>query len=180
MIGKSPEMPCDQSPAGASTAQDGLGRGTQRRRGIEQMPRQSLKQARLGPIDPEVMKLHLRLGPGERRGTIECAYVVRLVDEVDNVRARLGYHGPKCNPNRRARREAHTAPQGEDGIEDRSGGSGKQPTVDHGGRAADVATATEETAPVGFELGLAYAVTLSHRMMCGPDLRLGRASDGDA
>ena len=54
------------------------------------------------------------------------------------------------------------APQSEDGIENRSGGSRKQTTVDYGSRSADVATAAEEAAPAGLELGLAHAVTLSH------------------
>src|SRR3954463_16509420 len=134
------------------------------------MSRQLLKLTGLGSIDPEVMKLHLRLGPSERGGTIECAYVVGFVDDVDNVRARLGCHGPKRNPNSRARQETHTTPQSEDGIENRSGGSGKQAPVDDGSRSADVATATEEAAPARLELGLAHAITLSHRMMRGPDL----------
>ena len=74
MIGKSPEMPSDQSP-GWLPAPRKMVSDDGRRAGAaySKMPRQLLKQARLGPVDPEVMKLYLRLGPGERGGTIECA-----------------------------------------------------------------------------------------------------------
>ena len=99
---------------------------------------------------------------------------LRFVDQVHNPRARFGDHGPVCNANRRARSEAHTTPQREDGIEDRSRRSGKEPTVDHGGRVADASSSAEEAAPAGFKFGLSYAVALSHRMMRGPDFRFVR------
>ncbi len=71
---------------GTAAAPDRVGGRAQRRCGIEEMPRQTLEQARFARIDAEVMELHLRLRPGQRGGAIKRRSVTVLVDEVEQPR----------------------------------------------------------------------------------------------
>ncbi len=84
-IGRSPEMPCRPEPRlSAGAAQNRIGRGPQRWSGVEQMARQALEQAGFARVDAEMMELHLRLRPGQRRRPLERGDVPMLVDEVEH------------------------------------------------------------------------------------------------
>ena len=66
-MGRSPEMPCAHSAARSSAVAECLGRGTQRRIGVQHRIGQSLEQLRFVGPDTEVMQLDLRLRPGSDR-----------------------------------------------------------------------------------------------------------------
>ena len=72
----------------AAAARDLARRRPQARVCIEHMTRQPLEEIRLVRVDREVAKLHLRLGPGERRHTLEHGGIVVFVDAVERLRAR--------------------------------------------------------------------------------------------
>ena len=100
---------------------NGLRRWTQRRRGVDDVPGQTLVLSCLAPVDAEVVQLHLGLGPGERGGALERADVVVLVDQIEDVLARRGDHRPEIDARRRSWRDPHPTAQGEDRIEHRPG-----------------------------------------------------------
>ena len=71
----------------AGTTADGVGRRPQRRSGMQQMAGETLEQPGLARVDAKVMELHLRLGPGQRTGTLEGGGVAMLVHQVQHRRA---------------------------------------------------------------------------------------------
>ena len=102
----------------AASSQNRFGGGPHGRRGVNHMPGEPLKQARLARGDAEMVQLHLALRPGERRGARECGGVAVFVDAVEKRFARAGGDCPVGDPNRRAGRNANAPADGENGIED--------------------------------------------------------------
>ena len=118
-IGRSPEMPCDHKPdCGPRPAKNRLRGRAHGRRGVNHVPGEALKQARLAGGDAEMMQLHLPLRPGQRRGARECGRIAMLVDAIEKRFAAGGGDRPEGDANGRARRDANASADGEDRIED--------------------------------------------------------------
>ena len=159
--------------AGASPA-NGFGRRPHPRIGIKHVAREALKEARLVGIDAEIMKLHLRLGPGQRGRPFEGVGVAMLVDHIQHVGARGRGERPERDAHRLARLNPHMAPQRENGIQHGADGVGERPSVHRRDRRPDVAPAADETGPVGLDLGFSHRLALDHGKMGRPDLGFGR------
>ena len=159
-------------PQGAGAAQIALNGGrcrAQHRIGVKDVIGEALKQLRIFLGDAEVMKLHLRLRPGQRGGAVEGDGVVMLVGQVHHRIAAFGGHGPERDARGGAARNPHPAAQTEDGIEHRTGGVGKRPAFGDGGGGADGLAAADEAGTVGFKLHVAGGIPLHHRKVRGPD-----------
>ena len=170
-----PEIPWAQRPGcGAGAAHDRLRRGPQRRRGVEEMARQALKQVRIVRSIP-------------RWCSCTCAFVQAsvaarskaLMSFVLSMRSRTPSRdsatmvqnamrtvapGARRTRRRRAKTGSRTAPVDPDSS---------RPSITAAG-VANAPSAAEEAAPVGFELRLSTPSPSSHRMMRGPNFRLVR------
>ena len=137
---------------------------------------QTLEQIRFAGVDAEMMELHLRLGPGQRRRAFDRP---RRPDACRRSRAARRAsrrrHRPEGDARRRARRHAHAAAQREDRIEHGADRIGQRPRVEHRDRRATPLSAAEEARPVGLELRLADGFAFGDAQMRGPDFRLRRA-----
>src|ERR1700679_599990 len=109
---------------------------------------------RLVGIDAQMMQLHLRLRPRQRRRALESGRVVMLVDQVERFGARRRDDGPERDPRRRSSRNAQTPAHAEDWIEHGTDGIRQRPPVDRRDRVAHVATAPEKSRTVRLELYL--------------------------
>ena len=119
-------------------------------------------------VDAEMVKLHLRLRPGERCCALEGGAVAMLVDQVEQCLACRGDHRPECDARSGAGRDPHAPAQGEDRVENRADRVGKRPAVDHRDRRADAVATAEEAGPVGFNLRLAHRLAVDYRQMRRP------------
>ena len=89
------------------------------------MTGEPLEQAGLAGGDAEMMQLHLRLRPGQRRRARKGGGVAMLVGDVEQRLARRGRHGPEGNARHRAGRDAHAAADREDRVEHGADGIGQ-------------------------------------------------------
>ena len=122
-----------------------------------------------GPLSVRFRGEHaLRRYPNGEERCIAC----KLCEAICPAQAITIEPEPRDDGSRRARRYDHTATQGEDWIEHRADGIGQRSRVEHRQRGADAMFTTEETRPVGFELGLADGVAVGDAQVRGPDLRL--------
>ena len=169
-------MPCDQSPdCGPEPWPNRIRGRAQRRTRVDDMAGEALKQSGLARLDAEMMQLHLRLRPGQRRRAIIGGGVAMLVD--------AGRATPRAIPppsSRRRRERWRRAPRV---TRRRSAkiGSSTAPTELDNGRASSIAIgaliavpAAEEARPVGFEFRLADGFAIGDAEMRGPDFRLRR------
>ena len=82
-------MPSGQSPDCAPAPRRMVSEeGRRAGAAVEEVSGETLEQARFARIDAEMMQLHLRLRPGERRRPLEGGCVAMLVDEVEQRLAR--------------------------------------------------------------------------------------------
>ena len=86
-MGRSPEMPCAHNPAGRARAapdvsDDGRSGGV----GIQDAAGELLEQVGLRGVDAEVPQLHLRLGPGQRRGAVDARSTSRCLSIRSSTR----------------------------------------------------------------------------------------------
>ena len=120
-----------------------VGRGPQRRIGVEHAIGETLEEMRFVGTDAEVMELHLRLGPRERHRALEGGGVVMLVHQVECFGASRCNHRPERDVDRGARRYSHAAAKTEDRIEHGADGIGERLAVDHRDRRANDAPASQ-------------------------------------
>ena len=143
---------------------------------------QPLKQMRVGGGNPQVMQLHLRLGPGEGGRALERHRVEVFIGESEQCLPRWRGHGPEGETGIGPRSNPHPPAQAEDRVEHRTGRVGQRPAVADRGWCADGLTTTQETGAIGLELYLAGGFALYHHQMGGPDLGIGggtAAAGGD-
>lgn len=136
--------------------------------------RQTLVQSGFAGFDAEVMKLDLRLGPGERRRPRVGRSVPMLVDATQQRRARFRRHGPECDVNRGPRRYGEATTQGEDRVKHGPDGIGQRSRAQHGDRRAHAMSATKEAPSIGFELRRPDRFAFGDAQMSGPDFGLRR------
>src|SRR5580704_11225953 len=105
-------------------------------------------------VDAQMMQLHLRLGPRQRRRALESRRVVMLVDQVERFGPRRRNDGPEGDPRRRSSRNAQASAHAEDWIEHGADGIRQRPPVDRRHGVAHVATAAEKSRTVRLELYL--------------------------
>src|SRR3989442_5193417 len=115
---------------------------------------------RLVGIDLEMMKLHLRLRPGERARALESGRVTIVVGEIErlfssgrNQRRERDAHGGTGG-------DTHATSEADDRIQYRTRGVRERKTVDHRHGGAGRAPAPEESRAVGLELDLTHGLAL--------------------
>ena len=129
---------------------------------------ETLKKSGLAGVDPKMMELHLRLGPGQRRCTRIRGSVPMFVDAIQQRCARLCRHRPEGDANRRPRRHANTPAQCEDWIEHGSDRIGQRPIVHDRDCRANTLSAAQKARPVGFELRPADRFSIGDAQMRRP------------
>ena len=176
-IGRSPEMPCghkpDCAPAPRRMVSDD---GRSRRRGVNHVPGEPLKQARFAGGDRRDDAI--APAPASRPASRRARRRSRR-DACRRYRAApRGWRDdrPERHANGRARRNANTPADREDRIEHSPDGVRERPAVDNGDRRADAVAATEEPRPVGLKFRRAHGLAVDDGQMRGPDFRLGRRS----
>jgi len=150
-----------------------VGRGPQRRIGVEREIGETLEEMRFVGADPEVMELHLRLGPRERHRSLKGGGVVMLVHQVECVGASRCNHRPERDVYRGARRYSHATAKTKDWIENGADSIGERLAVNYRDRRANGAPAPKETCAVRLELYGARGLTFDDREMRSPDLGVG-------
>ena len=182
-IGRSPEMPCAHSAGWPRRRRAGArptaAAASDRRRA------RGWRGAGTGcassGVDAEMVQLHLRLGPGQRRRALEGVGVVVLVDQVEQ-RSRATARPAsrtRCAPCRRP--ESARGGAGEDRIEHGADGVGQRPAVDHGDRRR----AMSRPRPRKRARSVSYSssptrLALDDGEMRGPDLGLAGRRGGGA
>ena len=78
---------------------------------------EALKKPGFAGIDAEVMQLHLRLGPSQRRCALIGRRVPMFIDAIQERSAGPSSHGPEGDASRGARSDTDTSAQREDRIE---------------------------------------------------------------
>src|SRR5438874_13694244 len=102
--------------------------------------------------DPEVMELHLRLGPRERHRSLKGGGVVMLVHQVEHLGPSRCNHRPERDVCRGTRCYSHAATKTEDWIEYGADCIGQRLAVNYRDRRANGAPAPKKTCAVGLEL----------------------------
>ena len=146
-----------------------LRRGAQIAAGEDDMACEALKKSSLAWFDAEMMKLHLRLGPRQRRCALIGRRVPMFVDAIQQRCAGSRRHGPERDANRGPSRHANATAQREDRIEHGSDRIGQRPRIQHCDRRAYAMSAAEEARPVGFERRLADGFAIGDAQMRRPD-----------
>ncbi len=137
-----------------------LGGRAQRRLGEENAVGEPLEEVRVVGGDPEVVELHLGLGPRRCPDALERRRVAILVGERERCFVRRGDEGGERDVCRRARRETDAAAQARDRIQHRPDRIGERAAVDHRHRRTDTAAASEKPRAIGLELDGADCLTL--------------------
>ena len=120
----------------------------------------------------KMVKLHLRLRPGERRCATERGRIVVLVGQIDNLFARGGGHGPECDTNRGTTRDLDATAQAEYRIEYSASSIGQRPAIGDCRGVLDGLASAEEPGAVSFELHISRAFTLHDGQVRSPHLRI--------
>ncbi len=163
--------------------EDGGGR-PHARVGVENAIGELLEEMRLLRVDPEVMELHLGLGPRQGGDPLEGSGIAVLVGHEKGGRPRRGEQRGEDDACARARGETEAPAQAEDGIQDGPGGVGERPSLDHGHRRADAAPPSQESRAVGLVLRAAHAYPFHRHHVRGPepllvvDARRARGEEG--
>ena len=130
---------------------------------------EALKKSGFAGVDAEMMELHLRLGPGQRRCALIGRCVSMFVDTIQQRRACSRRHGPEGDANRRPSRHTNTPAQREDRIKHGSDRIGQRPSVHDRDRRANALSAAQEARPVGFELRAADRFAIGDAQMRRPN-----------
>ena len=132
------------------------------------MPGKTLIERRFAGRDTDMAQLHLRLGPRQRRRSIEGGDVAMLVGKVEHGLPAGGDHGPESHADDRPGSDADAAAEGEDRIEHGAGGAGQPPSVEYRAGSAGRTAAAEKTGAVGFDLGRADGLSIDDGEMGRP------------
>ena len=122
--------------------------------------------------DTQMVKLDLRLRPGQRQGALKHSRVTVLVCQIQDLLAGGSDDRGKHNARGGAWRDAHRAPQAHHRVEDGTDGIREWPAVDHRDGIADVVPASEEPRAVRLELQVAHGCAFHHDHVCGPHRRV--------
>ena len=130
---------------------------------VQQAVRELLVKMRFAVVDAEVVQLHLRVRPGERRRALECRRIVVLVGEArGSPRASSATIVANATCDRFARRDAYAHAQARDRVEHGAGEVGERSRLGDGDRRVHGAPATDEARAVGLELDARRAVGGDH------------------
>ena len=129
---------------------------------VEQRVRELLVQVRLAVVDAEVMQLHLRVRPCERRRAVVGGGIVILVGEPEDVLVRRRDHRREGDLRRRARRDLHAHAQARDRVQHRAGEIGQRASFGHRDRRVHGPSAADEARAVGLELDARRRVAGDH------------------
>src|SRR5271154_1845591 len=99
-----------------------------------------------------MIKLHLRLGPGEGEDALEGRRVLVFVGQVERFAARRCDQSPERDPGRGPRRKPDAPAKAEDRIEYCARSVGERSAVDYRDRRSDPASSSKETRAIGLEL----------------------------
>ncbi len=148
------------------------GAGRRAGSGIEDVIGEPLEEMRVVGRDAQMMKLHLRLGPGQHRRALERHRVVMLVGKVEQGLACRRGHRPEREPRGAAARDSHPPAQAEDRIEHGPDSVGQRPAVPDSGRCTVGMSAAQKAGAIGFELYVARGFAFDDDEMRRPDLRI--------
>ncbi len=147
--------------------------------GEQDVPGQLLEQIGLRGVDAEMPQLHLRLRPGQRgraRVRVRVAMLVGEIEQLARGSARRRSR-TRCAPCRRRERAARyrSANTASSTV---PGGAGQRAAFEHGQRCAQLAAASDETAPDRFRTPASpHGGAFDHGVMRSPDFRfIGRAA----
>src|SRR5579864_7210546 len=95
--------------------------------------------------DSQMMKLHLRLRPGQSESALKCARIAVFIRKIDHLFAGRGDDGGKNNARRGAGRYANCAPQTHGRVKHRTGGVGERAAINDRDWSANVVPAPEKS-----------------------------------
>ncbi len=145
-----------------------------RRIAVEHVSGQLLEQRGLVEAHRAMPQLHLRLGPREHRRPRERFAIAMLVDQVEQLRARIRDDGPIDDARLRARLDAQPLPQRERRVQYRAFASAQRTLFGQRKRQANAAPASDDAQSIGVEFFRADGFAGGHGQMRGPNFRLVR------
>ena len=151
----------------AAVARDDAGGGAHRRIGIEDASGHLFVQLRLGVGDAELLEKHLAVRPGKIQNAIGRVSVAIFVDQGGDRGSGLGHPGHDVNARCVAGFNRDAAPDGQDGIQDRTGAVAQRLTM-HRRRIDGRSAAADERGSIRLVGDRTGALALNRDQVEGP------------